>query len=294
MGKALALFAGAGGTTLGQRLAGNEVVACIEYAPAMAATLRANFPYLKVVEQDVRTVDFTQFRGDLDVLVGGPPCQPFSQAGNNNGEYDPRDMIPEYIRAVRETRPRMFIMEEVQTLTWKRHRGYLDRVLADLRALGYEVDWQVINMADYGIPQARKRLFVIGRNDGESVAWPLRMTGDRVTMAEALGWDEDTCAYRNSLTPNPGGDYLWPMRRPAMTVVGSFRPDVMAAPGYRKAGDGPRQNTPGSVVITLTEAKILQGLPRNWIIEGSESEQWLQVGNSCPPAMTSLLTRANR
>lgn len=74
----------------------------------------------------------------------------------------------------------------------------------------------------------------------------------------------------------------WCYERPAMTVVGSFRPDVMAAPGYRKAGDGPRQNTLGSVVLTLEERLVLQDMPRDWIVRGSKAKQDLQVGNSVP------------
>lgn len=72
------------------------------------------------------------------------------------------------------------------------------------------------------------------------------------------------------------------MTRPSTTVVGSFRPEVQAAPGYRRAGDGPRQNSPGSVVTTLRERLILQDMPEDWVVCGSKSKQDLQVGNSVP------------
>ncbi|MDQ3276478.1 MAG: DNA cytosine methyltransferase [Actinomycetota bacterium] len=293
MERSLSLFAGLGGTALGQLRSGNTLAGMVEFDSTFAETLRLNLDPALVLEADVRQVDYSRF-GRVDVILGGPPCQPFSQGANNAGEYDERDMIPEFIRAVADLWPRMFLMEEVPTLTWTKHRPYLDRVLADLRRLGYNVDYRVLNMARYGVPQARKRLFVVGRLDGP-VQWPAEHEVE-VTMAQALSWTEEDCNRRNLLAPEParGGPFLWPMRRPSTTVVGSFRPDVQAAPGYRKAGDGPRQNTPGSVVITVAEALVLQGLPADWKIAGSEAKQRLQVGNSCPPTMTSQITLANR
>lgn len=286
------LFAGIGATAKGGRDIGLEVVAVVDNNPNALATLRANFPEEVVVEADVKALDFRTL-GHVDVLTGGPPCQPFSQASDNDGRYDARDCIPDFIRAVRQLQPRVFLMEEVQTLTWAKHRDYLDRVLADLRAQGYVVDFRVLDMSKYGIPQRRKRLFVVGvREDlGYGVTWPEEH--DVVpTMGEALGWTPEVAEERARMAP-VYGDPSWVFARPSTTVVGSFRPDVQAAPGYRRAGDGPRQNTPGSVVTTFEEALALQGLPADWQVAGNESARRLQVGNSCPPAMSSQIIAAN-
>ena len=105
-------------------------------------------------------------------------------------------------------------------------------------------------------------------------------------------WGETTAKERAALAPVEG-DPSWVFTRPSTTVVGTFRPEVQAAPGYRKAGDGPRQNTPGSVVITIEEALRLQGLPRDWNLAGTEAQKRLQVGNSCPPIITALIVGAN-
>lgn len=312
MAKAVTLFSGVGASSKVLRDLGYDVIAH-DIMPEAALTLRANGFIARHI--DVRAIDYSlNIYSDVEVLVGGPPCQPFSQAHDGDGEYDPRDMIPEFIRAVRELRPATFLMEEVKTLTWKKHRAYLDRVVADLETEGYTVEWKVVDSSDYGSGQARKRLFIVGRRhiaySGRTerrvpITWPSPCPDwARMTMAEALDWTKAECFYRNQQAPEPArvpepdwhdenAPHLWPLKRPSTTVVGSFRPEVQAAPGYRKAGDGPRQNTPGSVVTTLEERLVLQGLPRDWIVKGSKSSQDLQVGNSCPTQMLQAVLEAN-
>jgi DNA (cytosine-5)-methyltransferase 1 len=307
-GYAVTLFSGLGSSSQALRSLGYEVLAHDFNADAVA-TLRANG--FNAVQTDVREIDYSRPRyTSIDVLAGGPPCQPFSQSHDGDGRYDERDMIPEFIRAVDELAPKLFVMEEVQTLTWKRHADYLAQVIADLEELGYTVEGRVLNAADYGQPQARKRLFLVGVRDDivrvrrdwgrPAISWLDKDVYTPVTMAEALGWDDMTCLFRNGQAPAPahvfGADSekcMWPLRRASTTVVGSFRPDVQAAPGYRKAGDGPRQNTPGSVVTTLKERLVLQGMPADWVVKGSKSAQDLQVGNSVPMPLIRDLIEVN-
>ena len=295
---ALTLFAGLGSSSRAVRDGlGGHVLGAVEYMPEAAESLRANG--FNAIEADIRTVDFTRF-GPVDLVMGGPPCQPFSQGANNDGQFDPRDMIPEFIRCVAETFPKVFLMEEVKTLLWKKHRAYFDHVIECFEALGYRVAYRVVNTADHGVGQARKRLIVVGIRvdlDREPVIYnPQRQ---HVTMAEALGWDIETAWKRNQMAPEPArvpehdGRYLWVFDQPSTTVVGSFRPDVQAAPGYRKPGDGPRQNTPGSVVTTHEERLVLQGLPRDWKVVGRDARRDLQVGNSCPSIVLADIVGAN-
>jgi site-specific DNA-cytosine methylase len=297
--RAVTLFSGLGSSSLALRSLGFHVLAH-DFMSDAVDSLHAN-GFTDAQHIDVRQIDYNdpRYQG-VEVVAGGPPCQPFSQSHDGDGRFDPRDMIPEFIRAVAELLPRLFVMEEVQTLTWAKHRDYLEMVEADLRAIGYEVEHRVLNAADYGIPQARKRLFIVGRrvdtittkvdSIDSAIEWPCKDDYVPITMAEALNWSAQTCWERNQQAPEPARcssqiydeRYLWPLHRASTTVVGSFKPEVQAAPGYRKAGDGPRQNTPGSVVTTLTERLALQGLPSDWIVRGSASKQALQVGNSVP------------
>jgi len=296
---AVTLFSGLGSSSKALRDLGYHVLAH-DFMPEAVQTLRANG--FSAAQVDVRHIDysFDCFR-DVEVLVGGPPCQPFSQSHDGDGRYDPRDMIPEFLRAIAGLLPRLFVMEEVQTLTWKRHADYLAMVEDHMRAIGYRVEHRILNAADYGHAQARKRLFVVGVREDvaqerytldtswTTVAWPHSDGYLPVAMAEHLGWDANECYRRNQAVPDArahvGYDnptYLWPLDRASTTVVGSFRPEVQAAPGYRRAGDGPRQATPGSVVTTLEERLLLQDMPADWTVCGSQAKRDLQVGNSVP------------
>lgn len=169
------LFAGAGGLALGLEQAGFTHVALVEREKLAAQTLRANFDPALVVEADVRELDHAEWR-EVDLLAGGPPCQPFTVAGRREGQADERDMIPEFARALAHMAPRAFLMENVQGLTTARHRDYLENVLASLAeprpGLRYRVCLDVLNAADYGAPQARRRLIVVGwRDDQHAEVW---------------------------------------------------------------------------------------------------------------------------
>lgn len=316
--KAVTLFSGMGSSSKALVDLGYHVLPH-DFNKDAVATLKANgFENARLV--DVRDIDYSDPRYDgVEVLAGGPPCQPFSQAYDGAGQFSEKDMIPEFLRAVAELLPLVFVMEEVQTLTWKKHADYLDMVESDMRALGYRVSHRILNAADFGIGQARKRLFVVGIREDEAqvrdywhaqrlavpvdwikpeaaINWP--DTSDKsiyppLTLADALGWDLGDAYEAHQKTPNPVGDYSWVFERAGVTVVGSFRADVQAKPGYRKAGDPPRQNTPGSVSLTLEERLTLQDMPSDWVVTGSASAKDLQVGNSVPCGLIRDLIDVN-
>lgn len=305
---AVTLFSGLGSSSKALRDLGYNVLPH-DFNRDAVATLQAN-GFTEARLANVKDIDYSDPRySDVQVLAGGPPCQPFSQSHQGDGQYDPRDMIPEFIRAVAEMLPSLFVMEEVQTLTWKKHAAYLAKVEDDMRALGYVVEHRVLNAAEHGLAQARKRLFVVGvRQDVadrwalhgvDAVRWPEKSEGP--TMAATLGWDLLEVYRRNQAVPDPRAHassmhdplIAWPHERSAMTVVGSFRPEVMAAPGYRKAGDPPRQATPGSVVVTFEERLKLQDMPIGWTVIGSQASRDLQVGNSVPCGLIRDLIDVN-
>lgn len=291
---AVTLFSGLGSSSKALRDLGYDVRPH-DLMKEAVETLQAN-GFHRAVQVNVKDIDYSTYP-ETEILAGGPPCQPFSQAHKGDGQYDPRDMIPEFLRAVAELLPKIFVMEEVKTLAWAKHAAYLEKVEGDMRALGYRVEHRVLDASDYSIPQARKRLFVVGvrediadswwtNHERDAILWPethAEAFGEKkVTLADALGWDVGDAYEANQKCPKPGGDYSWVFDRPGVTVVGSFRADVQAKPGWRKPGDGPRQNTPGSVSLTLEERLHLQDMPADWIVCGSTAKKDLQVGNSVP------------
>lgn len=163
---AVSLFSGAGGMDLGFRK-WFSVVSANEVVPHFAETLRLNFPETNVLEEDVSNIKGSDLApaGEIDVVFGGPPCQPFSAAGKQRGVEDPRGrLVREYLRLVSELAPKYFVLENVPGLVSNSNGGAIKFILDGAAACGYEVEYFVLLAADYGTPQLRRRLFVIGRS----------------------------------------------------------------------------------------------------------------------------------
>ncbi len=195
--RSLELFVGAGGLALGEARAGFRSVAVIDSDNRSCETLKSNkknkVAHVRdwtVLEEDVSEIEFSKY-GEIDLLSGGPPCQPFSQGGKRDGRSDERDMLPQFVRAVRECHPRSFVFENVKGLLhvsfvsyfnyvvhqlrfpqlvrkkgekWTEHRARLERLYTSGKTteLKYNVIWQVLNAADFGVAQRRHRVFVVG------------------------------------------------------------------------------------------------------------------------------------
>lgn len=279
---ALCLFSGAGGDTCGVRRAGYRIATCVERDRDACATLRTNGHF--VLRADIAAIDWSMFDG-IDLVVGGPPCQPYSVGGLGRGAADPRDGLPLFVDAVKQVQPRVFVLENVPGLGFAKHTPYLQQLLEELT--GYRIDQRMLNAADFGVPQARKRLFIVGRRDG-AVRWPhpshdrLGRNGCRswITMARALRWHR-----------RPKGDIAWAWQRPATTVVASFHPEIVSGPGGGR-GSPPRQRRPGAVRVTALQAARLQAFPRRWRFCGSASSVRRQIGNACPPPLITAVVRA--
>lgn len=172
---AIDLFAGAGGLSLGLEQAGYEIAAAVEFDPIHAAVHEFNFPYGKTFARDVRHVSGQEIRdesgiGDREIhlVAGGPPCQGISMMGRR-AINDPRNaLLKEFVRLVLELQPRYFLMENVSGLTVGKHRQLLDEVVELFQAAGYGVllPPRVLQAADYGTPQSRKRLILVGSRSG--------------------------------------------------------------------------------------------------------------------------------
>lgn len=200
--------------SLGLHAAGIKTVMAVEIMADAAATYQSIFADVEVRREDIRSVDFKSWRG-VDVVAGGPPCQPFSIGGLRRGRSDQRDFLPEFVRAVLEVRPRAFVMENVPGLA--SFGPYLDTVLAPLRELYTIAQPQVINAADFGVPQQRRRLIIAGSRDGfdftlRSSPPGQQMPAGSVLTAEPRGEANPSkivFAKRPDLRPNPYHGHLF-------------------------------------------------------------------------------------
>lgn len=175
----LDVFAGVGGLSLGFEQAGFDITAAIEIDPVHAATHEYNFPLCRMHCADATEISGTAIRqelsGQIDVIVGGAPCQGFSMIGKRALE-DPRNqLIKHFLRLVVELEPSVFVLENVRGLTVGGHRQLLDELTVEFEAAGYSVTlpWQVLNACHFGVPQDRQRLFLMGAKGTIAPRYPI-------------------------------------------------------------------------------------------------------------------------
>ena len=187
--KAISLFSGAGGMDIGIKKAGFSVLAALEIDKYCCQTLRAAIKReganTRVIEGDIRTVEpkeiadmFNLEPKELDLLFGGPPCQPFSLAGKQNGLDDERGpLLFEIIRFAEYLKPKAILLEQVKGLLSAKGKngeksGVLSQFLSELNRIGYIPKWQVCSAADYGVPQLRQRVFIVATRDQNGFKFP--------------------------------------------------------------------------------------------------------------------------
>lgn len=190
------LFAGAGGLSLGFEQAGFDIAAAVEIDPIHCATHEYNFPNSTTICASIVDISGEEIRrkanlgdADIDVIFGGAPCQGFSLIGKRAFD-DPRNqLVFHYVRLVSELRPKYFVFENVKGLTLGKHAEFLSELISALEKAGYDVQtpYRVLNAADYGVPQDRKRLFVIGARHGLRVPDYPKPYDQRTTVWEAIG-----------------------------------------------------------------------------------------------------------
>lgn len=298
----LSLFTGGGGLDLGLEMAGLETVACVDNDPESCKTLRHNRPGWDVFEGDIRSFEP---KGKFDLVVGGPPCQGFSTAGKGNPD-DPRNFLwREYFRIVEAVRPLALLLENVAGMANKKNAHHLNAFIAQLEKLGYSVTYGILNAADFGVPQERKRLILLA-----GLGWMPELpkpthSNTKVSTKEAIG----DLLKRSKGVPNhePNNHAPHVVERWARLAEGEVDPNyrrgrirsdrpsptIRAGGGHGPRGDHlagfhppihyslPRQ-------LTVRESARIQSFPDDWVLQGSKTAQGRQVGNAVPP----LLARA--
>ncbi len=287
------ICAGAGGQAISLERAGFEPEALVEIDRPCCDTLRHNRSEWNVVEGDLKEFKGRQFKG-IDLLAGGVPCPPFSKAGKQLGEQDDRDLFPEALRLVAECKPRAVMLENV--------RGFLDAVFEDyrchlkqqLKKMGYETDWRLLNASDFGVSQLRPRVVIVAikKDSWENVSWPTAREHNPPTVGNLLydqmrvnGWRgvkrwreqaDDIAPTIVGGSKKHGGPDLGPTRaRKAWATLG--------VDGLEIANEPPERDFVGMPKLTVSMVARLQGFPDDWEFMGKKTPAYRQVGNAFPP-----------
>ncbi|MCA9998766.1 MAG: DNA cytosine methyltransferase [Anaerolineales bacterium] len=298
------ICAGAGGQALGLEQAGFEPVALVEIDKACRQTLHHNRPTWNILESeqaDVRLFKGTTYKG-VDLLAGGVPCPPFSQAGKQLGQSDERDLFPEAIRLAKECQPRAVMLENVRGFLDQRFDAYRTNLRKQLEDLGYMVDWRLLNASDFAVSQLRPRVVIIALRpeNFRKFNWPMPCRTAPLTVGELLhsqmsqnGW------YGVGKWKEVANDI-------APTIVGGSKkhggPDLgptRAKRAWAKLGvDGkgiayepPKADFVGMPRLTVKMVAKLQGFPENWHFVGSKTPAYRQVGNAFPPPVAAAVAR---
>jgi len=319
---AIDVFSGAGGLSLGLHNAGWNVQAAIEFDRNAIQTHEENFSSVRHIGEDVRNLCFKQFR-DIDLVAGGPPCQPFSVSGKRLGTFDVRDMVPEFVRAVSEARPKAFLMENVAGLKAAKFNSYLEARILELYELGYAVFSRVLTASDYGVAQNRQRLFLVGiRSDAQQKAfsYPHATHGPlaeipHITVREALeGVPQDTAnnakvvfCKNPVLRSSPYAGMMFNGKGRPLNYEGLAHTIPASAGGNRThildplgvtttyhaelmAGKKPRIGQLNEVRrLTVRESARLQSFPDDFKFIGRQSARYSQVGNAVPPKLAAAV-----
>lgn len=194
------MFSGCGGLDLGFERAGFNIPVANEFDKAIWETFKTNHPNTHLIEGDIRKVNETYFPSDVDGIIGGPPCQSWSEAGALRGIDDERgQLFFDYIRTLRKVRPKFFLAENVSGMLANRHNEAVQNIIRLFEESGYSVSLTLVNAKDYGVAEERKRVFYIGfRKDlGIDFAFPTGSTVDdkkKLTLRDVI-WDLQEISY---------------------------------------------------------------------------------------------------
>jgi len=326
--RTLSLFSGGGGLDLGFDLAGFTHVASYEILDFAAKTIQINRPSWKVhtgKDGDVTSVNWKKYKNKVDVIHGGPPCQPFSTAGKQRGSNDARDMIPEFVRCVKEIEPKAFIAENVSGLTSKKFKEYLDQTLFIPLKKDYKIQMFVLNAAGFGVPQIRKRVIFVGTHRKTCIK-PYEQPNEL--------FDYSHLKRNNSLNKNGTLSLFEDAEKPKKLCMGVRESlgleDIgydTIAPTLRCTLTGPRSTTSilsstsaqkvwksieiwpngvqmdrekasafetkdGTFRLSVDDCALIQGFPESWVFNGPVYKALGQIGNSVAPPMAYNIAKS--
>lgn len=298
--KSIEICAGAGGQALGLEMAGFKHIALVEYEKKYCETLKKNRPEWNIICDDVKNFSGKPYRNKIDLLAGGVPCPPFSVAGKQLGSDDERDLFPEALRLIEEINPKAVMLENVRGFLDPTFKDYRESILKRIDELGYNVQIKLLNASDYGVPQLRPRIVIVGiRKDVQGkFSYPLPTSEKVKTVGETLldlmkknHWQNANEWAKQASTIAPtivggskkhGGPDLGPIRaRKAWAQLG--------VDGKGIANEAPEKDFEGMPRLTPRMIARIQGFPDTWNFGDKKTAACRMIGNAFPPPVAKAV-----
>ncbi len=315
------LFSGAGGMTLGFEMAGFRNVFSVDSEPSFCDTYEKNFPSHNLLRKDITSLTNDDIKKamsgkNVDIVIGGPPCQGFSIAGNIGRRFvdDPRNhLFKEFARIVEIVQPTYFVIENVARLFTHNGGKTRDEIISVFEKQGYKVKCQVLNTADFGIPQNRRRVIFVGSKVSADIELPSAKNQAKMTVKETIGKfpplrSGETSDVHNHTAMRHSEQMLEKMRYVSdggnrSEIPETIRPKTGDVRKYiRYKSDEPSVCVTGDMrkifhysqnrALTVRELAAIQTFPDNFVFLGSSISQQQQVGNAVPPLFAKEIALA--
>ncbi|MBP3270262.1 MAG: DNA cytosine methyltransferase [Bacteroidales bacterium] len=279
--KAIDLFCGCGGLSLGFEKAGIEVLAGLDNWQEALAVYSNNFdhPAIRIDLSDVDHSAALVRTYHPDIIIGGPPCQDFSSAGKRNEDNGRGDLTVSFANIVTEVRPQWFVMENVERIL---KTNKLVEALSIFHNAGYGTTYKVLNSALCGVPQRRKRFVMIGNlgaeDDFMQVVLQKGLADREMTVADYFG-DKLGIKYYYRHPRSYVRRGIYSIHEPSATIRGVNRP---IPPGYKLHHGDPVSSTEGIRALTTKERSMIQTFPEDFSFEGAKTDVEQMIGNAVP------------
>ncbi|EON3038124.1 DNA cytosine methyltransferase [Enterococcus faecium] len=312
------LFSGAGGLSLGFEEAGFKNIFAVEYDTTIAQTYKLNFPENNLIVSDIKAIDNNKIKEltlgkEIDVVIGGPPCQGFSLAGKNGRTFvddDRNFLFREFVRFVSVIKPKMFVMENVARMISHNKGKTILEIKTEFESLGYTVQYKVLQAANYGVPQKRQRIFIVGTTT-QSFHYPTPNDFE-ISVKEAIGDlpklnSGETSNIPNHFAMNHSEQML---KKMSYVTDGGDRTDIPEElrpksgdirKYIRYASDKPSVTVTGDMrkifhynqnrALTSRELARLQSFPDTFIFKGNSIMVQQQIGNAVPPKLSLAIAK---
>lgn len=295
--RSVELFTGAGGLALGLEKVGCHHLAMVEFNAQACDTIRYNIAQQqqfakdwKVYQSDVRNIRYNEIAQSVDLVAGGPPCQPFSMGGKAKGQMDSRDMFPEAVRAVRELQPRYFVFENVKGLLRESFASYFNYIILQLSFptvvrhekedwiehlsrlekiqtsghfpdLSYRVVYRLLDAADYGVPQHRHRVFIVGFRSDLGIEWNFPESTHNLNKLIWEQWVTGEYWDLHKVAKN---------KRPVMPESLKHRVEILKANHSLIVPEGNRYLTVRDALVGLPDPRTKNNIPNHEFRDGAK------------------------